>query len=152
MKTRIFIILMVLSLFACQDKKVVTVKKLDEIQIDKECKLIISDSLGLKIFKLESQYSKYFIGFSNVDYVKTIKNKNIYIIENSINGSTFGAKKDLIVWNNGVEWNFFLNPVVVPTYQLNFKNQVKDETSGINYSFESGSLIPVMFTLLKTKK
>lgn len=117
-------------------------KQLDRIQIDKDWSLVITDSLGLKVFKLESQYSKYIVGFSNVDYVKTVKGKNVFVVENSIYGSTFGARKDLIIWNNGIEWNFFLNPIIVPTYKLSPNTQVKDERSGMIYTFKNGSLNP----------
>ena len=120
----------------------ITTKQLDKIQIDKECSLVVTDSMGLKVFRLESQYSKYIIGFSNVDYVKTVKGRGVFIVENSIYGSTFEAKKDLIIWNNGIEWNFFLNPIIIPTYKLNSNTQVKDEKSGIVYTFKNGSLIP----------
>lgn len=127
------------------DKESMSISKnLDSVCIDKNYSLLIIDSASFTYFKLQSPVFKEtsIIAFNNVFYFQTIKGNDIFIVQISVNYSTFGAMRDLIVWKDGDWWSFFINPIIKPSYKLELDNEIKDELSGITYKFEKGFLIP----------
>src|SRR5690606_978567 len=99
--------------FSQKNKTSIKKEKLDDVSF-----VEVKDSVGFKIFLIHNEYSEYVSMFNNIDNSNFRKIGNYLLVENSIKGSTFGARKDIIIWNNEIEWNYYFVTLLRPTYSL----------------------------------
>lgn len=130
-------LLFCLCVFSQQNKTFLAKVKLDDTSF-----IEFKDSVEFKVFTIHNLYSEYITMFNNIDNSNFRKIGDYLVIENSIKGSTFGARKDIIIWNNEIEWNYYFVPLLRATYSLKGETlNVIDEDNYIKYVFEKGNLI-----------